>query len=53
MSSDDYGKLERKLDDIEKELITMERKVNKIEEAVNRLLKKVDSHDPDQTFLRG
>lgn len=53
MSNEDYGKIERKLDDIEKELLAVERKVDKIEEAVNQLLKKVDNHDPDQTFLRG
>lgn len=53
MSSDDYGRLERKLDDIEKELITIGRKVNKIEETVNQLLKKINNHDHDQTFLRG
>ena len=46
-------KLDRKLDDIEKELIAIESKVDKIEEIVNQLLKKIDNrHNPDQTFLR-
>ena len=42
MTSDD-GKLDRKLDDIEKELIAIESKVDKIEEIVNQLLKKIDN----------
>lgn len=53
MSSDDYEKIERKIDDVEKELITIEHKVDKIEETVNQLLKKLSNHDPDQTLLRG
>ena len=48
MTSDDDGKLDRKLDDIEKKLIAIESKVDKIEEIVNKLLNKLDNrHNPD------